>query len=157
MLTNKELHKQVVFEHTKKKNIFRTCKNTCWSRIIWISFYHESCHIVMTFTTLPHLKITWLYTMVASYNNKIAMQNWLPTLCSQGHYSLSGRASYHKISCEISNPQYSGLDFSNRFAICQATRQQFWRYSWKSSERYYHYNIQSRGFEIFKRFGGKTS
>ena len=50
-------------------------------------------------------------------------------------------------SREVSNPQDSGLDFSNRSEIWQASRQRCCRGACQISERYDNYNIQSRGFE----------
>ena len=50
-------------------------------------------------------------------------------------------------SREVSKPRDSGLDFSNRSQIWQAPRQQRCRDACQISERYDHYNIQSRGFE----------
>ena len=45
----------------------------------------------------------------------------------------------------VSKPQDSGLDFSNRYVIWQASRQQ--RDACQISERCDLYNIQTRGFE----------
>ena len=50
-------------------------------------------------------------------------------------------------SREVSKPRDSGLDFSNRFEIWQAPRQQRCQDAWQISERYGYYNTQSRGFE----------
>ena len=50
-------------------------------------------------------------------------------------------------SREVSKTRDSGLDFSNRFEISQAPRQQRCRDTCQISERYDHYNTQSRGFE----------
>ena len=60
-------------------------------------------------------------------------------LYSRGRTSLRFR--------EVSKPQDSGLDFSNRSEICQAPWQQHFRAACQISERYDGYNIQSRGFE----------
>ena len=51
-------------------------------------------------------------------------------------------------SREVSKPRDSGLDFSNRSEIWPALRQQRCWDAYQISERYDHYNTQSRGFEI---------
>ena len=51
-------------------------------------------------------------------------------------------------SSEFSKPRDSGLDFSNRYAIWQALRQQHCLDACQISERYDQYDIKSRGFEI---------
>ena len=51
-------------------------------------------------------------------------------------------------SHEVSNQRDSSLNFSNRSEIWQAPRQHYCRDACQISERYDHYNIQSRGFEI---------
>ena len=63
-----------------------------------------------------------------------------------GLHSLSGRTSTRR-SRKVSQPRYSGLDFSNRSEIWQAPRQQRRRDDWQVSERYGQNDIQSRGFE----------
>ena len=50
-------------------------------------------------------------------------------------------------SGEVSKPRDSGLDFSNRFEIWQAPRQQRCRDACQIPERCDYYNTQSRGFE----------
>ena len=50
-------------------------------------------------------------------------------------------------SREVSKPRDSGLNFSNRSEIWQASRQQGCRDACQISERYNQYNNQSRGFE----------
>ena len=49
-------------------------------------------------------------------------------------------------SREVSKPGDSAVDFSNRSEIWQAPRRQRCRDACQISERYYHYNTQSRGF-----------
>ena len=51
----------------------------------------------------------------------------------------------------------SGLDLFGCSEIWQAPWQHCCQDACQISERYDHYNIQSRGFEDFTRFGGKTS
>ena len=65
----------------------------------------------------------------------------------QDLYKISGRAKYRKISWSLEAVWGSGLDFSNRFEIWLAPRQQYCRDACQISERYDHYNIQSRGSE----------
>ena len=48
---------------------------------------------------------------------------------------------------EVSKPQYSGLDFSNRSEIWRAPRPEHCRDACQISERLSHSNIKSRGFE----------
>ena len=64
-----------------------------------------------------------------------------------GLYSLNGRTPYRKISCEVSKPRDSCLDFPNRSEIWQASRQQRYLDAYQIAERHDHYNIQFRGFE----------
>ena len=73
-------------------------------------------------------------------------------------------ASIHKAdgrltarSREVSKPRDSGLNFSNRSEIWQTPRQHRYRDACQISERYDHYNIQSRGFETSRDLGFKTS
>ena len=50
-------------------------------------------------------------------------------------------------SRELSEPQESGLDFSNRSEIWQAPRQQRFGDACQNPKRYDYYDIQSRSFE----------
>ena len=68
-------------------------------------------------------------------------------------YSPSGKTSYRR-SRDVPKPRDSGFDFSNRFEIWQAPRQQRYRDACHIPKRYNHYNIQSRDFT---RFGSMTS
>ena len=68
----------------------------------------------------------------------------------QGLYSLSGKTSYRKISWSLEAAKF-GFDFSDRSEIWQAPSQQGCR--GQITERYDHYNIQSRSFETSKHLG----
>ena len=92
--------------------------------------------------------------MLTRHNTIWYHWNELTTL--QGLYSLSGRTPYCKISWSIEAVRF-GLDFSNHSEIWQAPRQQRCRVACQISERYEHYNTQSRGLETSRKdFGGKT-
>ena len=58
-------------------------------------------------------------------------------------------------SRKVSKPRDSSLDFSNRFEIWQAPRQQRCRDACQILQRYDDYNIQYRSFETWSC--GKTS
>ena len=58
-------------------------------------------------------------------------------------------------SREVSKPRDSGLDFSNRFEISQAHRQQRCRDACQISEHCGYYNPQFRGFETSRDLAGR--
>ena len=61
-------------------------------------------------------------------------------------YSLRARTSYRKISWTFEAMRF-GFILPNRSEMWQAPRQQCCRDACQISQRYDHYNIQSRGFE----------
>ena len=66
------------------------------------------------------------------------------------HFVLRGVLMYYGLTVRshtVSRPRESGLNFSNRSDNWQAPRQQRCRDACQISERYNHYNTQSRGFE----------
>ena len=106
---------------------------------------------LLAFPTLPgQMQVHVMYCKIISAGKwgvgYTAQGEWPKTGCLislQGLYSLSRRASYHKISWSLEAATFSFRIFS-RSEIWQAFRQQRYREAWQISERYDRYNTQSR-------------
>ena len=84
------------------------------------------------------------YCKVAGRHHVCGLEITIHGICS-----LNGRTSYRRISRSLEAVRL-GLVFFNRSEIWQAHRQQRCRDACQISERYNHYNTQSRSFDTLR-------
>ena len=113
-----------IFQTTRLPSVKK--KTIVWSSLLW--------HILMFWQNIN------VDTPPRHRHLQIHTYEWLKSACLygmiQGLNSLSGKVSYHKIPCSLRAASFGFKPFKR---CC--------RNACQISERYDHYNIQSRGFE----------
>ena len=162
---NKRLSKQ------SRRRWLETPSCSLWRHCnVWLTFCrHLQMHSI-NWKYWIGIQMSWKFVPKDPMDKKSALfQEMAPKKPLANSFSLSPRASIHQAdegitarSREVSKPWYSGLDFSSRSEIWLAHRQRCCRDACQISERYYHYNMQSRDFDtsrdlVVRRLATKLS